>query len=45
MNFTWWGRLGDPAETAGSATAKEAFRRIALRKARFFSRGDDSGYS
>jgi tungstate transport system substrate-binding protein len=37
------GPPGDPAEIAGSASAAEAFRRIASRKARFFSRGDDSG--
>ena len=37
------GPPGDPAETSGAASAKEAFRRIASRKALFFSRGDDSG--
>jgi tungstate transport system substrate-binding protein len=37
------GPLGDPAEIAGVASAAEAFRRIASRKARFFSRGDHSG--
>ncbi len=37
------GPSGDPAETAEAAGAAEAFRRIASRKARFFSRGDDSG--
>jgi len=37
------GPLGDPAEIAGAASAAEAFRRIASRKARFFSRGDHSG--
>ena len=33
----------DPAAIAGSADVTEAFQRIALRQARFFSRGDDSG--
>jgi tungstate transport system substrate-binding protein len=37
------GPLGDPAQIAGAPDAAEAFRRIALRSARFFSRGDDSG--
>ncbi|MBI5585347.1 MAG: substrate-binding domain-containing protein [Deltaproteobacteria bacterium] len=37
------GPPGDPAEITGSASAAEAFRRMAARKARFFSRGDDSG--
>ncbi len=33
----------DPAQTAGAASAAEAFRRIVIKKALFFSRGDDSG--
>jgi len=33
----------DPAKITGAASAAEAFRRIASRKALFFSRGDDSG--
>jgi tungstate transport system substrate-binding protein len=33
----------DPAQVAGALSAAEAFRRIASRRARFFSRGDDSG--
>ena len=33
----------DPAQTAGAPSVAEAFRRIASQKARFFSRGDDSG--
>jgi tungstate transport system substrate-binding protein len=33
----------DPAQTAGAARTAEAFRRIAVKKAVFFSRGDDSG--
>jgi tungstate transport system substrate-binding protein len=37
------GPPADPAQVAGAASAAEAFQRIALRQARFFSRGDDSG--
>jgi len=33
----------DPAQTAEALGAAEAFRRIAFKKALFFSRGDDSG--
>lgn len=33
----------DPAQVVEAVSAAEAFRRIASRRARFFSRGDDSG--
>jgi len=34
---------GDPAKVAAATGAVDAYRRIALAKAKFFSRGDDSG--
>jgi tungstate transport system substrate-binding protein len=37
------GPANDPAKIAGAKTAVEAYRRIAAAKAKFFSRGDNSG--
>jgi tungstate transport system substrate-binding protein len=37
------GPAGDPAKIAGAADALDAYRRIAGAKAKFFSRGDNSG--
>jgi tungstate transport system substrate-binding protein len=37
------GPASDPAKIAGAKSAVEAYRRIAAAKAKFFSRGDNSG--
>ena len=37
------GPANDPAKIAGAKSAAEAYRRIATAKAKFFSRGDNSG--
>jgi tungstate transport system substrate-binding protein len=37
------GPANDPAKIAGAKTAVDAYRRIAAAKAKFFSRGDNSG--
>ena len=42
-DFVLLGPASDPAGVAGAGSAPEAFRRIAAAKARFVSRGDESG--
>lgn len=42
-DFVVIGPASDPADLRHAATAAEAFRRIAARRALFISRGDDSG--
>jgi tungstate transport system substrate-binding protein len=42
-DFVVIGPVGDPADVRHAATATDAFRRIAARRALFLSRGDESG--
>jgi tungstate transport system substrate-binding protein len=42
-DFVVLGPASDPAKIKGSATAVEAFRKIAVTQAAFYSRGDNSG--